>query len=233
MTDEKSADATADEAPDEAPDVAPTIEPDEDTAGVGAKPGRRLSVDRSRLLWPLAGAVAAIGLVVGLTGAFVGFRAYQDGRTESVRDAVLATAETAAMNVTTIDPKNPEKFKQNVESVLTGRALQEMRGAGFQEVLSRRDAQGRVESRVRRAAVTEVNRGDRAGKALVYVDVIAKAPGKPDGSQTMGFLISVRKTDGKYMADTIAPLNAIAYADQQGAKTGGAQPNSTQQPGGN
>ncbi|GAB11804.1 hypothetical protein GOARA_088_00680 [Gordonia araii NBRC 100433] len=201
-------------AEDEKPAVKPG-EKAESTRGASATFGNRSLA--------LASLVAIVGLVVGVIGVVVGYRAYHDGRTENVRDAVLATAETAAMNVTTIDPRNPDKFKENVESVLTGRALQELRGKGFEEVLSRKDAPGRLEGRVRRSAVTEVNRGERAGKALVYVDVVAKAPNQPNVNQTMGFLISVRNIDGNYMADSIAAFNPISYADQRANQRGAQQ----------
>lgn len=230
---------------DDAADTEDSVEADSAPAksAKSAKPAKLVKDAKAALLagglggsWTIAGLIAVVGLIVGLVGGIVGVRAYINGSTAQVRDAVVATAETAAMNVTTIDPRNPDKFKENVESVLTGRALQELRGKGFEEVLSRKDAPGRLESRVRRSAATEVNRGEKAGKALVYVEVVAKAPGQPDVPQTMGFLISVRKIDGKYMADSIAAFNPIPYADQQRGNPAGAQPNPpnpTQAPGGN
>lgn len=252
MSDEKKADDSVDEdltvqdstvddetvddesaADEDAGDADPASE--EPTTATKPVKGSKTALLSGRLgsSWTIAGLIAAVGLIVGLIGGIVGVRAYLNGSTAQVRDAIVTTAETAAMNVTTIDPRNPDKFKENVESVLTGRALQELRGKGFQEVLSRKDAPGRLESRVRRSAATEVNRGDKEGKALVYVDVVAKAPGQPDVPQTMGFLISVRKIDGKYMADAIAAFNPIPYADQGRGNPGGAQPNPTQAPGGN
>lgn len=229
--------ASAPDVADAKAEVADDVANEADETAVDGDPARVRSTRSSVLpsgTWMVAGLLAVVGLVLGVVGGIIGVRAYLDGGTVRVRDAVLATAETAAMNVTTIDPKNPDKFKQNVESVLTGRALQELKGKGFQEVLERKDAPGRLEGRVRRSAATEVNRGDKAGKALVYVDVVAKAPGQPDVPQTMGFLISVREIDGKYMADAITAFNPISYADQQRANQGGAQPNPNQQrPGGN
>lgn len=232
--DEKSADddkAVDGKADDEKAKKAPA----KSTKPAKPSKGERTALVAGRLggSWTIAGLIAVVGLIVGVIGGIVGARAYMNGATAQVRDAVVTTAETAAMNVTTIDPRNPEKFKENVESVLTGRALQELRGKGFEEVLSRKDAPGRLESRIRRSVATEVNRGEKAGKALVYVDVVAKAPGKADATQTMGFLISVRKIDGKYMADAIAAFNPIPYADQQRPNPAGGQPNPPQPPGGN
>lgn len=212
------------------------IEIDDSDDAKSAVPAARSAKSASTMspAWAVASMLAVLGLVVGIIGGYFGVRSYLNRGTEDVRDSVLLTAETAALNITTIDPKNPDKFRQNIESVMTGRALQELRGKGFQELLDRKDSPGKLESRVARSAATEVNRGDKAGKALVYVEVLASAPNQPQVKQIMGFLISVRKIDGKYLAETVVPYAPIPVQDQPTQPNPGApQPNPAPRQGGN
>ncbi|MFT3900964.1 MAG: hypothetical protein QM728_12075 [Gordonia sp. (in: high G+C Gram-positive bacteria)] len=230
MSDEKKVDDAIDdavEAVDEATDD--DASGDDGEAATADKPATRsrgADDSATRLIWAVAGIIAAVGLIVGILGAYNGFRGYRDKPVEKARNSVLEAAQAAVLNVTTLDPKNPTKFKKNIDSSLTGRALQEMRtNAAYQQLMHNPKATGRTESRPLRSAVTELNSGSKKGKALVAVQTVAKVPGQPEVPQVMVFLVSVVDTPDGYKAELLEPLSGIQL--QQAASPVGARPGAT------
>ncbi|MFT4201082.1 hypothetical protein [Gordonia sp. (in: high G+C Gram-positive bacteria)] len=229
---DEALDDTVDEVTDEATDTADEAADaaDEATEAVDEQPaaGRSASGDTaSKIAWATAILIAVIGLIVGVWGAYTGVRAYTAKSSESVRDGVLESAQTAILNITTLDPKDPQKFKANIESSLTGKALDEMRASeGYKSLLNHPQARGRTQSRVIRSAVTELNADAKSGKALVFVETVAKVPGQPEVPQVMVFTVTVDHTDSGYKASSLEPLSGIQL--QRAASPVGAQQGSGQ-----
>lgn len=191
----------------------------------------------STLAWAVAAVIAVVGLLFGAFGVYSAVKSYSAAPVASVRDSVLEAAQIAVVNVTSIDPKDPEKFKQNAASSLTGNALQQVSGQGYQDLLSRKDSPGRTQSRVVRSAVTELDADAKTGKALIVIETVAKVPGQPDVPQPMTFSVSVKQADGRYKADSIVPLSGIELGPQGANPVGGQQgsprPGTAPQNGGN
>ncbi|MGW0454995.1 hypothetical protein [Gordonia sputi] len=194
---------------------------------------------------PLVGVLAVVAvLVAAACVAFFGYRAYEvyfvEKPIQTARDEAVSGAEQAIINVTTVDPKNTADWKRRVDSSLTGKAKEQITAQDVttlnQQITQAGPQAATLTSRLKRSAPTEVNADAGTAKVLIYVDATAKRENEAGVTQTMGFSVSMTKTDGTWKASNISPLDGISVDDPgqsgSGSQQSGQQP-SQQQGGGN
>lgn len=197
---------------------------------------------------PLVSILAMVAVVVAAACvAYFGYRAYEvyfvDKPIQSARDEAVSSAEQAIINVTTVDPKNTADWKRRVDSSLTGKAKEQITAQDVstlnQQITQAGPQAATLTSRLKRSAPTEVNADAGTAKVLIYVDATAKRENEAGVTQTMGFSVSMTKTDGTWKASNISPLDGIDIDDpgqsanqQSGNGQSGSQ-QSGQQGGGN
>ncbi|GAC47104.1 hypothetical protein [Gordonia aichiensis] len=198
---------------------------------------------------PLVSILAMVAVVVAAACvAYFGYRAYEvyfvDKPIQSARDEAVSSAEQAIINVTTVDPKNTADWKRRVDSSLTGKAKEQITAQDVstlnQQITQAGPQAATLTSRLKRSAPTEVNADAGTAKVLIYVDATAKRENEAGVTQTMGFSVSMTKTDGTWKASNISPLDGIDIDDpgqsanqQSGNGQSGSQQSGQQQGGGN
>ncbi|MGB3301206.1 hypothetical protein [Gordonia sp. (in: high G+C Gram-positive bacteria)] len=168
----------------------------------------------------LASAVAALVAAVVCLGYFgyTGIRAYTtDSARETLRTESVDAAEQAAINITTVDPSDPEGWKKRLESSLTGDAWKQVNAQVVadveRQVAASGSKPGKIESQVSRSAATEVDADENRATVLVYVKVKATVPNQQAAANQMGFLLTMVEVDGIRKAEKVVPLQAVAYSD--------------------
>ena len=205
--------------------------------------------DDSGLRW-IATALAALLAILALAAAIVfGFKAYKiyfvEKPIQTARDDSVDAAETAILNITTIDPRNTAEWKKRVDASLTGKAAEQITKDSVNQLNSQIASAGAgqaatLTSRLKRSAATEVNADDGKATVLVFVDATSKRENEAGVTQTMGFQVSMtRADDDRWLADNITPTNAMPLEENSassGGTSGGATtsaPATTTQEGGN
>ncbi|GAB20295.1 hypothetical protein GOEFS_110_00230 [Gordonia effusa NBRC 100432] len=177
-------------------------------------------------------AIVALVAAVGAVGVF-GYRAYDvyfnEKPSQSARENAVDAAETAILNVLTIDPRDPGAWQRRIDSSMTGEARKQFTVQvvnSLRERLSKAgDNAATITARITRSAATEVNVDDQTGSVIVYAAATPKRNGKAEESTPFGFLVTVGKEGGDHWrATNVTPLDSMAL---QEPATGDTQ----QQPG--
>ncbi|MFW0783855.1 hypothetical protein AAFP35_04990 [Gordonia sp. CPCC 206044] len=167
--------------------------------------------------------VVAVLAVIAAAGcaAWFGYQGYQayfvQKPIQDARDGAVDGAEQAILNVTTVDPKDTADWKRRVDSSLTGKAKEQISGQDVSNLNSMITQAGpqaaALSSRLVRSAPTEVDADDGKAQVLVYVAATSKRENEAGVTQTMGFSVSMTKSDDSWKAENIVPLDSLAYED--------------------
>ncbi|GAC67906.1 hypothetical protein [Gordonia soli] len=174
--------------------------------------------------------VALLAVLAAVVCAvWFGYRAYDayfvQKPIQVARDGAVDGAESAVLNVTTVDAKDTAGWRKRIESSLTGKARQQLTAQDFNQLNSMVSQAGNqaasLSSRLLRSAPIEINADENTGKVLVYVAATSKRDNEAGVTQTMGFSVSMVKEGDVWKAGDIAPLNDISYSDDQSAPAAG------------
>lgn len=225
--------ATEDESPD-AEESADSEGADSATVAVDAaddSPAEPVveSVRHPLASLALAVSVAALVAAVVCLGYFgyTGIRAYTvDSSVTQLRTESVDAAEQAVLNITEVDLKDPQAWRKRIEGSLTGDALKQVKTDVVeqveQQVKQAGGKLGKLDSRITRSGVTELNRDDDTATVLVYAATRPLGTERDATETPMGFLLTMVDVDGVRKAEKIIALQTIEY-------TGGTQvdPNQT------
>ncbi len=193
---------------------------------------KKVSDRMSRLSVPpiarLAAAIVALIVAIGALGWF-GYRAYDvyfnENPTQSARNDGVAAAETAILNVLTIKANDLKDWQQRIDSSLTGDARSQVTGQQISKLTDQwktaGDKAATLTARIKRSAPVEVNADEGTAKVLVYVDATSKVPDQAGVTKTMGFEVSVIRTDDKWKANVVRSLDSLALTDSSGGDAAG------------
>lgn len=185
--------------------------------------------------------VAVVALIVAVCAVgFYGYRAYDvyfnEKPAQSARENAVDAAETAILNVLTIDPKDPGAWQRRIDASLTGEARKQVTSQIIESLRTQLQQAGdnaaSLTARITRSAATEIDVEDQSGAVIIYAEATAKRKNEAGQIVPFGFLVTVGKQDGDHWrATNITPLDSMAVTEQPTGDT--QQPATTTTPGGN
>lgn len=159
----------------------------------------------NKLMMP-ARIVTAVLAVVAISAAVYfgygwGHALFVEKPTATTRDDALAGAREAAINLSSYDAANLDKSFADIESSITGDAMQNDLNATKSQITDQlRQTKAKTDAAVLDATLTEFNKDDGTGKALVVLASTTTWPNQPVRKVKVTVRITVEDVDGIWKA---------------------------------
>lgn len=178
---------------------------------------------RTKWLRPAFGAVAVLSVVALAAAVYFGIgwgkALFVDKAAASTREDALSGARQAAVNLSSFDSANLDKSFADIESSITGDTLKkDLDDTKGQITDQLKQSKAKTEATVLDAALTEFDKGQGSGQALVVLSSSTTWPDKPARKDKTTVRITLEDVDGSWKASKMESIGVPVSQDA------GAQP---------